>query len=99
MTKAKKTTGTTPPVIQKLTVTQVNRGSQDIKNWKNALRSAESVNNPRRTLLYDLYEEILLDGHLTAVCEKRKGAIKSSVRVKFVILLSVNQLVSLINYY
>ena len=65
-------------IIQKIAVTQIKRGAQDISNWRNAIQSAESINMPRRILLYDLYEEILLDGHLTAVVEKRKLSVTNT---------------------
>lgn len=59
-----------PVIIQKLTVRPINRRSQDIASWRQALRAAEAT-IPRRVELYDLYEEIMLDGHLTSVVEKR----------------------------
>src|SRR6476620_6093732 len=70
--KAKRTKGKVPDIIQKIEVSQTRRASQDISSWRNAIKSAESIFFPRRTLLYDLYSEILLDGHLSAVIEKRK---------------------------
>ena len=72
MIKAKRTKGKPADIIQKIEVTQIRRSSQDIESWRNAIKSAESTFFPRRTLLYDLYSEILLDGHLSAVIEKRK---------------------------
>ena len=65
-------------IIQKIEVTQIKRGAQDISKWRNAIQSAESITMPRRILLYDLYEEILVDGHLTAVIEKRKLAVTNT---------------------
>lgn len=70
--KIKRTKAKIPEVLQKIEVTQIRRSSQDIDSWRSAIKSAESTFFPRRTLLYDLYSEILLDGHLTAVIEKRK---------------------------
>lgn len=49
--------------------------SQDIRTWKRAIDSARHATNPRRKLLYDLYENILIDGHLKAVKKKREIAI------------------------
>ncbi len=66
-----------PIVVQKITVRPVNRKTQDISNWRNALRAAEAL-IPRRTELYDLYEDILLDGHLTSVVEKRLMAVTNA---------------------
>ena len=72
MTKVKRTKGKQGNIIQRIDVTQIRRSSQDIDSWRNAIKAAESTFFPRRSLLYDLYSEILLDGHLTAVIEKRK---------------------------
>jgi SPP1 gp7 family putative phage head morphogenesis protein len=63
-----------PVIIQKLTVRPIHRRTQDIGNWRQAMRAAEAT-IPRRTELYDLYEEIMLDGHLTSVVEKRIMAV------------------------
>ena len=70
--KVRRSKGKVPEILQKIEVTQIRRSSQDIDSWRSAIKSAESIFFPRRTLLYDLYAEILLDGHLTAVIEKRK---------------------------
>ena len=76
--KAKRTKGKVPEIIQKIEVSQTRRASQDISSWRNAIKSAESIFFPRRVLLYDLYSEILLDGHLTAVVEKRKLSVTNT---------------------
>ena len=76
--KAKRTKGKQQNIIQKIEVTQTKRTSQDIDSWRNAIKNAESTFFPKRTLLYDLYNEILLDGHLTAVIEKRKLAVSNT---------------------
>jgi SPP1 gp7 family putative phage head morphogenesis protein len=47
----------------------------DIGNWVRAVNAARDPNHPRRKLLYELYESIMLDAHLQAVAEKRKTAI------------------------
>ena len=78
MMKAKRTKGKQQNIIQKIDVTQIRRSSQDIESWRIAIRNAESVLFPKRTLLYDLYSEMLLDGHLTAVTEKRKLAVSNT---------------------
>lgn len=43
--------------------------------WKHALLSAESVTAPNRVRLYDLYEDVILDGHLSGVIAKRMDAV------------------------
>lgn len=45
--------------------------SQDISTWKAAINAARSEVNPRRRQLIELYMNIILDGHLTAVVNKR----------------------------
>lgn len=47
------------------------RSRKDIQQWRTAIQQAENVNNPKRILLYNIYDEILLDGHLTAELNKR----------------------------
>lgn len=71
--------GKTPEsiLIQQVVVKPNKRATQDIGNWRQALKSAES-DNPRRTLLYDLYEDILLDGTLPTLIEKRIDAITNA---------------------
>jgi phage gp29-like protein len=75
---AKRTEKKIPPIIQSIQITQARRTSQDITSWRNAIKTAENVYMPRRALLYDLYEEILLDGHLSATIEKRKLAVSNT---------------------
>lgn len=78
MTKAQRKKGNAPEIIQKIEVSQTRRASQDIDSWRNAIKAAESIFFPRRVLLYDLFTEILLDGHLTAVIEKRKLSVSNT---------------------
>jgi SPP1 gp7 family putative phage head morphogenesis protein len=46
--------------------------SQDIASWRQAIDSARNINNPKRRLLYELFENIVLDGHLLSVMNKRR---------------------------
>jgi hypothetical protein len=59
-----------PVIVQNITVRPVNRRIVDIEAWRSALRAAEA-SVPRRVELYDLYDELMLDTHLTSVVEKR----------------------------
>jgi hypothetical protein len=43
----------------------------EIDNWRSALQAAEMRYFPNRTRLYDIYEDIKLDGHLFGVMTKR----------------------------
>lgn len=56
-------------------LSQTKRGSIDIATYMKALKSAENVDFPNRTSLYDIYDDILNDAHLSAVITKRKSAI------------------------
>jgi len=49
----------------------ISRTRADIGTWKKALQAADSVDNPRRARLYNLYNDIMLDAHLTALIELR----------------------------
>lgn len=62
-------------VIHELNIRAVDRGKKDILTWRNALNSAESVYNPDRVRLYDLYEDVVLDGHLSGIIAKRIDAV------------------------
>lgn len=67
--------GTKQPIIlQQITVRPVNRQSQDIGKWRAAHRAAESY-IPRRVMLYDLYADVMLDGHVIGVTQKLVDAI------------------------
>ncbi len=57
-------------VIQQLVVRPIVRQSQDIGKWRAALQYAEAING-NRVQLYDLYEELMLDGFLKSLIRKR----------------------------
>jgi hypothetical protein len=75
MAKTNSKVGKVYPVISSITVAPIQLISQDIQKWKNAINSARNTLNPRRRLLYDLYDNILMDGQLTTVINKRKSSI------------------------
>lgn len=56
-------------------IKQVNRKSQDTASWRAALKSFESLTNPSRVLLYDLLDDISLDGQIEATWGKRQDHI------------------------
>jgi Mu-like prophage protein gp29 len=62
-------------IVQVTQITQVNRQSQDIGKYRNALRSAESVTVPNRTSLYDIYFDIEDDAQIISCQQKRKAEI------------------------
>lgn len=51
--------------------TQARRTRYDIENWRRALKSAESIDNPNPVALYDIYFDALLDALLTSQLENR----------------------------
>lgn len=63
------------PVTTQMTVTSLQLKAQDISAWKSAINSARSATTPRRKLLYELYENLIMDGRLESVMEKRRIAI------------------------
>ncbi|MBY0244492.1 MAG: DUF935 family protein [Sphingobacteriaceae bacterium] len=76
--KSLKTANSTPPIIiNQLNVRPIARKTQDIDSWRNALRAAEAQ-IPRRTTLYNLYEDILIDTRLSSVIDKRIKAITNA---------------------
>lgn len=68
-----------PPsiVMTKIDVRPWTRREQDIPSWRNAHRSAESY-FPRRLLLYDLYADVEIDGHVEAVTAKRRDPVTTA---------------------
>lgn len=73
----KRTKGKKPDniIVQNINVLNAPHNTQDIENWKAAIRAFENIQNPNRTHLYDLYEDILLDGQIEATWGKRQDAI------------------------
>lgn len=51
---------------------------KDMADYMQAVRGANNVDFTQRTRLYDLYEDILIDGHTGSVIEKRKSAVQCS---------------------
>ncbi len=62
-------------IINDLNIRSADRGKKDISTWRNALVAAESVYYPNRSRLYDLYDDVILDGHLSGVISKRMDAV------------------------
>lgn len=56
-------------------LTQARRGNIDIGDYMTAIKAAENVDFPCWSKLYDIYDDILTDGHLSAVIQKRKSSI------------------------
>ena len=74
----KKPGGAPPEIVtHRIEIRPYNRTEQDIPKWRQAIQSAESQ-IPRRTLLYNLYADVDLDGHVEAVTGKRRDPVKSA---------------------
>ena len=69
-------------LVQNIDIRQINRSSVDIETWRSAIRSAESVLNPTRKQLYELYADMMLDGRLSSAINKRIMAI-TTTELKF----------------
>ena len=65
-------------IINQLDIRQIQRTNVDIEKWRSAIQAAENINFPRKILLFDMYADILLDGHLSSVINKRKTAVLKS---------------------
>ncbi|GAB3194673.1 hypothetical protein GCM10027293_03410 [Pontibacter aydingkolensis] len=61
----------------KINEMSITRSKQDMATLKSALAMAESTINPTRDLLYNIYENILTDAHLTSVINSRKNKVTS----------------------
>jgi hypothetical protein len=62
-------------IMHDIHMVSVDRTMKDIAYFRSALRNAESIYYPNRTRLYDLYEDVKLDGHLTGIMNKRIDAV------------------------
>lgn len=63
-------------------ITQIQRTTEaltknDIQQWRRAHQLAISVESPNRRLLYDIYRDASLDGHLSGCIEQRHGFVLS----------------------
>ncbi len=79
---AKRKGGTTPANPQQVVIQQmgievrtIDRSPKDLAKFKQAIQSAENIQMPLRTQLYNLYEDIMLDEHLTSVVDQRRNAL------------------------
>lgn len=58
----------TPKIVEK----SLSRTRMDVLNWNQALNMARNADDPRRHLLYNLYDEVTLDSLLTSQIENRR---------------------------
>lgn len=64
-------------VTKRIKEQQLVRSSQDINKWRSAISQAESTTRPDRLALIRIFEDVILDTHLTAVMEQRKNKVLS----------------------
>lgn len=57
--------------VRETVVVKPTRGTLDTSHWRKAHRAAEDAYWPDRSWLYDLYDDISLDLHLTGIIQKR----------------------------
>ena len=53
-------------IMRKVVNVQLTRFGQEINDWKNGLDSWEDVDNPQTVELVRVYNDLVLDPHLTA---------------------------------
>lgn len=63
-------------------ITQPHRFFLDMQTYMRSIRGAENVDFTNRIRLYDMYEDILLDGHLSSVREKRIASARN-IQIEF----------------
>lgn len=63
--------------ISRIIPKTMSRIQADISTWKRALRAADNVDSPRRARLYNLYDDVLLDAHLSAQISLRMNHVLS----------------------
>jgi len=65
-------------VLDTIIRTSTARARRQIGDWTTALRSAENVENPNRSRLYGIYNDIMIDAHLSAEINKRMNSLLES---------------------
>ncbi len=73
---AKKKQARPNQLLDKVIAGTTARARKNIQSWRNALRQAENTESPRRTLYYDLCDELELDAHLFAEMQRRILAVR-----------------------
>ena len=58
-------------VIEQIVREDKYQGEIGIAQWRTALKEAQRIESPRRSALYGVYDEVMLDTHLTAEIEKK----------------------------
>lgn len=77
--KPKVTKAATPEpanlVFHQLILRNIDRTPKDVADWRLAHRMAEAVTQPTRRRIFDLYDDVVLDAHLTGIWKKRVSSV------------------------
>jgi hypothetical protein len=73
-----KETPTRARVSEKVVARELSRTNQNVAMWRKAIITAEGVLNPRRTELYNIYKDVVLDAHLSALMNTLKLKVSGS---------------------
>jgi len=65
-------------VLDTIIRTSTARARRQVADWQQGLRAAENVETPKRSQLYNIYNDILIDAHLSAELGKRKNSLLES---------------------
>jgi len=65
-------------VLDTIIRTSKARARRQVGDWRQALRSAENVDNPKRSQLYNIYNDVLIDADLSAEIGKRMNSLLES---------------------
>lgn len=68
-------------VVNQINIRAPYRSTQDIDNWRSAIRLFENEINPSRYKLYDLYADIMLDGKVVSTWGKRQDWVLNKNRI------------------
>ncbi len=66
-------------VLNEIIIRPIDRSKKDIGNWRDAHIAGERVWHANRSRLYDLYSDVLLDGHLRGIIDKRFDTVINKV--------------------
>jgi hypothetical protein len=64
-------------IVNQIIIRPVDRTQKDIADYRSAHRQAEQIYHAHRVRLYDLYDDVRLDGHLTGIIGKRISVVKN----------------------
>lgn len=75
--------GGKPVIISNIIQSSVDRTPKDIRHFTTSLQAAESIFNPMRVALYDIYARLIMDAALTGVWDNKRVAKVCNKLLKF----------------